>query len=1094
MEKSLTTGGSHDPFLPKVLHSIRHADEIEFGVAFIKSSGLDLIFQALSDALTIRNAQLTILTSDYLDVTDPEALRRLMLLSERGANVHLFQVSGLQGFHLKTYIFTRNHEGEIIEGSAFIGSSNISKSALTDAIEWNYRVECNDMSDQNCQSFKEIRNEYKSLLEHPHVVPLGYDWIDRYEKRRKIQYLPVAPGSNEPEPIIPEPNSVQSDALKALVDTRAAGYIRGLVVMATGLGKTYLAAFDSAQINAKRILFVAHREEILLQAEATFQRIHKGAKVGKYTGTKKEFEADLMFASIQTLGQDSHLLKFPPDYFDYLIVDEFHHAAASTYRRLLTYFQPRFLLGLTATPERTDQSDILTLCDDNLVFSSDLFDGVKKDLLCPFSYFGIFDKSVDYENIPWRNGRFDPESLSNKLATLARARHALLHWHDKAHGRTLAFCVSKKHAQFMAEQFQKKDIKAAAVFGGSDMDRSEALEKLEQGKLQVIFSVDLFSEGVDIPALDTVMMLRPTESKVLFLQQLGRGLRTFPGKERLVVLDFIGNHRAFLNKPQALFGVRGNYRELAKFAQQVKEGKLDLPPGCYVNYDLEIIDFLSGLGGDRPSREYQTLKDSLNRRPTLTEYYHCGASLQNLRAQYGQWWGLVEDEGDLEKNEEKCFDSHGDFMREIEVTAMNKSFKMVLLETLLENDGFQNPLKIGSLAESALNIFRRRRHFISDIRADLRDIDHINEREWTSYWNKNPVKAWLDGSNQRRAKPWFVISDGHFLPTFSIEKNTLNAFHEMVQELVDYRFCTYKQRLNENDIQGRNLKSHPDPNNDSYAELPYFPNLRIACGYFREGRADVNEYRRIGRTHGLLDPARHFIARAIGDSMSGGKNPVYDGDYLLLERLDADHAGSITGSTIVIERQDVSGDDQYLLRTVTKTSDGKYILKATNPSYPELVAEEDMRTLARLRAILDPLEISVGQEFMREDIPPLFGENYSPGNWNSGHVVLNDKKIHVLLVTLNKQGKLPEYRYHDYFIDESRFHWQSQNSTTPENKRGKELVEHEKLGISIHLFVRDHKLSMGKASPFQYYGAVIYQSHEGSAPMSVIWKLSQRGT
>lgn len=781
MKSCLVAGGRRSPLLPELLDAIYRADEIEFAVAFIKSSGLALIYPALMDAVELRGAKLTLLTSDYLDVTDPQALRQLMLLAERGADIRLFQADANSSFHLKAYIAMRRDGEKILEGRAFIGSSNISRSALTDGIEWNIGVRYQSRDDACMEEcFKSIRSEFAELLAHDRVTPLDYAWIRRYEQRRKIQRLPVAPGSNDPELPVPEPNKIQREALQALANSRQAGYRRGLVVLATGLGKTYLAAFDSARLTTQRLLFVAHREEILGQAEATFQRIHQHAKVGRYTGSRKEVDADFLFASIQTLGQSRHLEKFPPNHFDYVVVDEFHHAAVPTYRRLLAHFVPKFMLGLTATPERSDQSDILTLCDDNLVFTRDLFHGVETGLLSPFHYFGIYDESVNYQEIPWRNGRFDPNSLSSKLATLARAKHALRKWREKAQSKTLAFCVSIKHAEFMAERFQREGIRAVAVHGDSAIDRTEALAQLDTGKVEIIFSVDLFNEGVDLPAIDTVMMLRPTESKVLFLQQLGRGLRRHEGKERLVVLDFIGNHQGFLNKPQALFGVGSAHKELSAFARKVEQGRLELPAGCYVNYDLEIIDFLAQLSGNGPAKAYHALKSSLGRRPTLSEFYRSGASPKQVRKQYGQWWRLVRDEGDLTEAETTVLENHGAFLLEVELTPMTRSFKAVLLESFLEMDGFRNPPSIEQLALRALDVFRRRRAFITDIREDLRDLEKIDLQAWIKYWRGNPINAWIGGNKKTGTRVWFEVKGGFFRPTFSVIGSQVDSFESMV--------------------------------------------------------------------------------------------------------------------------------------------------------------------------------------------------------------------------------------------------------------------------------------------------------------------------
>ncbi len=632
----LVTGGDN-PFLPHLCAAIRQADEIDIAVAFTKVTGLRLLLPDLHDALDAiegvrqRPARIRFLTSDYLDVTDPEALRLLMLLGEQGAQVRLFEATK-SSFHLKAYVFTRFSGDATMSGTAFIGSSNISRQALKDGLEWNYRV-----SFPGDLGFIETRNRFEQLFRHPNTQQLSDSWIDQYEARRIPPPRSVAPGSQEKE-LPPTPTPVQISALNALEESRNKGFKRGLVVLATGLGKTWLAAFDADQVEAKRILFIAHREEILNQAAETFLRIRPKARTGFCMGQVRDTVVDILCASVQTLSRSTHLERFAAKHFDYIVIDEFHHAAASTYRKVINYFEPQFMLGLTATPDRTDQSDILSLCDDNLVFTQDLVGGINADLLAPFHYFGIFDSEVDYKAIPWRNGRFEPDALSNKLATLGRSRHVLAQWRQHAQYRTLAFCVSVRHAEFMAEQFRKAGISAAAVYAGSELSRAVALTQLSEKQLSVIFSVDLFNEGVDLPEIDTVLMLRPTESKILFLQQLGRGLRKAASKEKLVVLDFVGNHQSFLHKPQALFGIPANFKALARLGRDIEQGTLNLPKGCYVNYDLQLIEFLKSLDGDGAAKDYEALKQTLGRRPTLTEFYRSGASITAMRRQFETWY------------------------------------------------------------------------------------------------------------------------------------------------------------------------------------------------------------------------------------------------------------------------------------------------------------------------------------------------------------------------------------------------------------------------------------------------------------------------
>ena len=800
-------------------------------------------------------------------------------------------------------------------------------------------------------------------------------------------------------------------------------------------------------------------------------------------------EAEILCASIQTLGQEKHLERYAPDHFDYIVVDEFHHAAAPTYRRLLSYFSPKFLLGLTATPDRSDQSDILSLCDDNLVFTRGLFDGISAKLLVPFHYYGIFDRSVDYAELPWRSGRFDLDQLSNKLATLARAKHALTEWQRYKQQRTLAFCVSVAHAEFMAAQFAKAGIDCAAVYAGSLMSRADALERLRDGRLAVIFSVDLFNEGVDLPAIDTVMMLRPTESKILFLQQLGRGLRKSEGKERLVILDFIGNHKSFLHKPEALFEIDASYKKLADFARKAEAHQLELPEGCFVNYDLELIDFLKSLDSEGTKNEYIALRDSFGRRPALAEFYRAGASMPAMRKEYGDWYALVNAMEDLDADEQVIATKHRGFLRELEITNMNKSFKMVLLEAFQEIDGWDTPPTVAALSERSWQVLQRRRALLADLPEALRSGNGHSEA-WLRYWSINPINAWTGGNSTSKNSD-FRIKDGRFEAVFTLADGYRQKFELMVQEIIDYRLATYEIRRIQAEVPSNVIPFVRSDKANNLTALPYFPNLKIACGHFKTGTVDAEEYRSLPISYGHVDPHRHFIARASGNSMNGGKHPIQDGDYLLLEHITPTNAGSITGSVMAIERQDESGDGfQYLLRHIVKTPGGSYVLRATNPDYQDMDATEDMHTLARFKAIINPLDLAVGQAFKREDIAPLFGETFNSGSWNAGHVTLASKNAIVLLVTLNKQGKVADHRYLDHWIDDSTFHWQSQNSTTPINKRGRDIIEHEQKGLAIHLFVRESRLYNGKGAPFVYHGPVRYVRHEGSSPMSVVFNLA----
>ncbi|MDP5253007.1 MULTISPECIES: DEAD/DEAH box helicase family protein [unclassified Vibrio] len=803
----LTTGGD-DPLLPQLRHAINHATEIEIAVSFIQPSGLDLLLPTLVEAIerhqTLGTAlKLRILTSDYLHITHPIALRSLVALQGDGVEVKIFETPSKTSFHLKSYIFVKSAASEesgssLFEGSAFIGSNNISRTALTDAYEWCLRFDYQPPEDsESARQFHRIREQFALLFEHECAKALTDEWIDEYLKRRTPPTLSLVGDSSLVDDEVYVPNAVQVDALAALNETRAQGYVRGLVVMGTGMGKTWLSAFDAKQINAKRVLFVAHREEILTQAFNTFAKLWPEKSAGYYNAKYKDSDKAMVFASVQSLGRSDHLRRFEPDAFDYIVVDEFHHASASTYLNILNYFEPRFLLGLTATPERTDQANILSLCHDNLVFERNLVHGIDDEILVPFEYHGIWDESVNYEEIPWRNGKFDPNALDAQLATVRRAKHVFSHWLSLKQSRTLAFCISTKHADYMAEQFNlhfaDQGFRALSVHSHSPVRRNEALDLLDKGEVDVLFSVDLFNEGTDLPSIDTVLMVRPTESNIIFIQQLGRGLRRHANKSKLVVLDFIGNHRSFLNKGEIL-GIFSP-SDLAGMGGRSVE-KPQLGKGCVVNLDLRVVDFWQQLAKQlrfNSAEEFSHLASYLGHRPRAVEFYRAGYDFNKVNKQAGSWLNLVaEQTGDaallaLEQQ-------HGDFfLSAVQKMSMTKCFKAILLEALIELDGFANPPTLEALAARSWQVLSRYPGLKKDLPEKMR-LQAPDEAEWLKYWRSNPINAFIGGNSKSAESVWFVVQDGRFQANFAVEASLLSVFGEFTKELVDFQLAKYGDR------------------------------------------------------------------------------------------------------------------------------------------------------------------------------------------------------------------------------------------------------------------------------------------------------------
>ncbi|MFN8610881.1 MAG: DEAD/DEAH box helicase family protein [Vulcanimicrobiota bacterium] len=681
--KLLSTGDYFDPFIRMLLPLLERARNIDIAVAFVQPSGLNIL-EPIFKTMLARQAFLRLVTGDTLGVTDPDALARLLDLvqsyPERAA-VRIFQ-SERQSFHPKAY-YIRDLDGS---ETAFIGSSNLTGSALNEGIEWNYRVV------RNQAGLAEIRRAFENLFQHPKSLPLSHEWIQSYRERRNPPT--VFGGASIAADITAleereacQPHEIQQEALYALRCTRADGNRAGLVVLATGLGKTYLAAFDSAPF--ARVLFVAHRDEILNQARDTFRRVRPNDELGFYTGTEKQRHAPVLFASVQTLSRSQHLNSFTRDAFDYIIIDEFHHAEARTYRRLIEYFKPKFLLGLTATPDRTDGGDLLGLCLENLVYRCDLLEGIRRQRLSPFHYYGVPD-TVDYQKVKRVGRQFDPQDLDAALIVVERAEHALEQYRRRAGKRCLVFCSSQKHCDFMDQFFRSKGLRSAAIHSGpTSAPRISCLEQLKDGELDLICSVDMFNEGLDLPAIDTVMMLRPTESPVLWLQQFGRGLRQSSGKEYLTVIDYIGNHRVFFSRPGLLLGKENQSNPaLMRLLEELKSNvDFGLPEGCLVDFDLVAIELLEALIKREPKDVflawYQGFKELHGRRPSAIEALHQGYNPSAVRQRNGSWLGFLSAQQEFDQPTQAAYEQAHDFLSLLESTKLVDSSKMLILQAVL---------------------------------------------------------------------------------------------------------------------------------------------------------------------------------------------------------------------------------------------------------------------------------------------------------------------------------------------------------------------------------------------------------------------------
>ncbi len=531
MEDLFLTNYSEKTFLDKLKDSLKKCKSFSFSVSFIKKAGLILFEQVLEEAL-IRGVKGRIITSTYQNFTDVASLRTFIHLMKNYPNFecHLdINCFDDNGFHTKGYLFEYDDSYEFI-----VGSSNITRFALLKNIEWNVSLSANEKISSQQEAYKEFDNLWCKTKTLTNELIVQYQKLLDYAiEKWDMDYFD--PTSNKVKP-----NSMQRKALKELRRYRDMGVSKALVVSATGSGKTFLAAFDARNYNAKKVLFVVHRDKILKDAQETFMKVFGAEKTyGLYVGKHKDIDADVLFASNQMLA--SHLNEFSPNEFDYIVMDECHHAAASTYRKIMNYFKPGFMLGITATPERMDNQDVFEMFDKNVPYELRLRDAILNDLVVPFHYYGIRDKLADYSYN-------DNTKISKEIAKVDNIefiKKEIEKHRGQGKLKALAFCTSVAHANLMAEELEEVGYNAIALNGSNDLgQRIKAINDLQDDSnpLEIICAIDILNEGVDIPGVNMVLFLRPTESSTVFLQQLGRGLRKAEGKQYVTVLDFIGNN------------------------------------------------------------------------------------------------------------------------------------------------------------------------------------------------------------------------------------------------------------------------------------------------------------------------------------------------------------------------------------------------------------------------------------------------------------------------------------------------------------------------------------------------------------------------
>ena len=773
VKNKLIVNSQRGNLLKELKESLSECISFYFSVAFINFSGLQLLLDSFKE-VNERGVKGNIITSTYLNFTEPKALDKIR--GFENINLKVFIADKEHGFHTKAYIFENKDNYKII-----IGSSNITQRALKSNIEWNVMI----ISKKETEFVQEVLEEYEDLWSSTGFV--DDEFLEKYESfinNIKAKEKQGVLEFNDYKVI--KPNVMQIQALDNLNRLRNAGEDKALVIASTGTGKTYMSAFDVMQFNPKKLLFLVHREDILRSAELTYKSLckNKNIKTGFYTGSIKEQEVDYLFATIQTM--ERNIQNFNATEFDYIVVDEAHHSTSPTYEKVLNYFNPKFLLGITATPERCDGGNIFDVFNNNVALEIRLNEALENELIVPFHYFGI----TDIENVNYEGVNLDNIAEVSKILMINKRVDFIIekmnfYGFDGNKQKALGFCINREHACYMAKKFREKGINSIALTGEDSVDkRIEYMKKLEDdnNSLNVIFTVDIFNEGIDIPSINQVLMLRPTNSPIIFIQQLGRGLRKHKSKEFLTVLDFIGNHNKAFLIAIALKGARYYDKDSLKVSVATEFSEI---PGC------------SNIQMDRIAQE--RILAQLN-----TENFN---SLKYLKEEYNEFKGLLGGKVPYKLMDYAKYDGAPDPLKFINYSKTYQDFlKKVEKEyksRISENEEFIKVLKelSSKLPLKRPHEFIILKYLISNSEININEakvailkyLDSCDESTIIHAF-RNLNQDFYDGRQKQSSTKLFEFKNNKLIKLFDFEKLLLNKeFEEIIVDLLNYGLIRYEK-------------------------------------------------------------------------------------------------------------------------------------------------------------------------------------------------------------------------------------------------------------------------------------------------------------